>query len=42
MTSRTIITFSCHDLKFVPLSIGMELTLAVMLEAELVIEQRTK
>ena len=38
MTPRTIWRFSCHVFKFVPFSIGIELMLAVMLEAELVAE----
>ena len=38
MTPRTIWRFSCHVLKFVPFSIGIELMMAVMLEAELVVE----
>ena len=38
MTPRTIWRFSCHVMKFVPFSIGIELMLAVMLEAELVAE----
>ena len=42
MTPRTIMTFSCHELKFVPLSIGIELMLAEILEAELTTKQRTK
>ena len=42
MTLRKFMTFSCHDLKFVSLSIGIELMLAVILEVELAIEQRIK
>ena len=38
MTPRTMWRFSCHVLKFVPFSIGIELMLTVMLEAELVAE----
>ena len=38
MTPRTILRFSCHVLKFVPFSIGIELMLALMLEAKLVAE----
>ena len=38
MTPRTIWRFSCHVLKFVPFSIGIELMLTLMLEAELVAE----
>ena len=38
MTPRTMWRFLCHVLKFVPFSIGIELKLAVMLEAELVAE----
>ena len=38
MASRTIWRFSCHVLKFVPFSIGIELMLALTLEAKLVAE----
>ena len=40
MTPRTIWRFSYHVLKFVSFSIGIELMLAVMLEAELVAESK--
>ena len=40
MTPRTIWRFSCHVLKFVPFSIGIELMLALMLETELVVESK--
>lgn len=39
MTPRTIMTFFCHDLKLVPLSIGIELMLEMMFGAELVTEK---
>ena len=40
MTPRTIWRFSCHVLKFVPFSIGIELMLIVMLEVKLVAESK--
>ena len=42
MTQRTIKTFSFHALKLVPLSIGIELTLAEIFAAEPVTEQKIK
>ena len=42
MTPRTIKTFSCHALKLVPLSIGIEFMLAEIFAAEFETGQRTK